>query len=156
MKYPFALTTTDIETGEELIHTSGNLLKLIRASCSWPAIFSAVEVDGRLLADGGVRNSIPTKAAFSMGATFLLAVNPGFAVKNQKINSLMQATVQMVQIMGEELNAYQAKVADVIIKPELKDIDQFDFDKGAIIIKQGEIAAEEEMLRFKRKLFFHR
>ncbi|MDD3088426.1 MAG: patatin-like phospholipase family protein, partial [Candidatus Omnitrophica bacterium] len=34
MKIPFALTTTDIETGEELIHDSGDLVKLIRASCS--------------------------------------------------------------------------------------------------------------------------
>jgi NTE family protein len=156
MKYPFALTTTDIETGEELVHTSGDLIKLIRASCSWPAIFSAVEINGRLLADGGVRNSIPTKAACKMGATFVLAVNPGFAVKNQKINSLMQATVQMVQIMGEELNAYQAKVADVVIKPDLMNIDQFDFDKGEVIIKQGEIAAEEAIPKLKRKLFFHR
>ena len=62
----------------------------------------------------------------------------------------------MVQIMGEELNAYQAGAADVIIKPELKDIDQFAFDKSAIIIKQGEIAAEESISRLKRKLFFHR
>ncbi|MBD3425991.1 MAG: hypothetical protein GF409_02020 [Candidatus Omnitrophica bacterium] len=155
MKYPFALTTTDIETGEELTHTSGNLIKLIRASCSWPAIFSSVKIEGRLLADGGVRNSIPTKAARNMGANFLIAVNPGFAVKNQKINSLMQVTVQMVQIMGEELNNYQSSAANIVIKPELKDIEQFDFEKTAEIIKQGEEAAERVMPKLKRKLFFH-
>lgn len=154
MKIPFALTTTDIETGEELTHTSGDLVKLIRASCSWPGIFSAVKIDGRLLADGGVRNSVPTKAAQDFGATFVLAVNPGFAVKSQKVHNAIQAVIQSMQIMGEELNEYQSEIADVVIKPELKNIDQFDFGKAKIIIKQGELAAEKCVRKLKRKLFF--
>ncbi|MFH1395148.1 MAG: patatin-like phospholipase family protein [Candidatus Omnitrophota bacterium] len=152
LKTPFALTTTNVETGEELMHTSGDLIRLIRASCSWPGIFSAVEIDGKMLTDGGVRNSIPTKAAEELGASCIIAVNPGFAVKHQKIKNVLQALVQSVQIMGEELNMYQSEVADIAIKPELKDIDQFDFDKASIIIKQGEIAAEKKMDVLKRKL----
>jgi NTE family protein len=152
MKVPFALTTTDIETGEELIHDSGDLIKLLRASCSWPGIFTAVENEGRLLVDGGVRNSIPTKAAKKYGATFILAVNPGFAVKNQKMNNVLRVTVQAVQIMGEELNAYQSRQADIIIKPDLKNIDQFDFDRSGYIIKMGEAAAEDMIRRIKKRL----
>lgn len=156
MKIPFALTTTDIETGEELVHTSGDLVKLIRASCSWPGVFNAVELDGRLLVDGGVRNSIPTKAAYALGATFVVAVNPGFAVRHQRIKHVMEAIIQFIQIMGEELNSYQAKVSDIAIKPELHDVDQFGFDKARIIIDSGEVAAEKEIGKLKRKLFFHR
>jgi len=152
MKVPFALTTTDIETGEELIHTSGDLIKLIRASCSWPGVFTAVPIEGRLLADGGVRNSIPTKAAHKFDATFIIAVNPGFSVKKQKINNVVNAMVQAVQIMGEELNTYQSKAADITIKAELKDIDQFDFHKAAVIIKEGERAAEDNVKSLKRNL----
>ncbi len=152
MKIPFALTTTDIETGEELTHDSGDLVKLLRASCSWPGIFTAVEEENRLLVDGGVRNSIPTKAAKKYGATFMLAVNPGFAVKNQKMSNVLRVTVQAVQIMGEELNAYQASQADITIKPDLKDIDQFDFDKSGYIIKMGEAAAEKALRQISRKL----
>ena len=153
---PFALTTTDIETGEELTHTSGNLVKLIRASCSWPGIFTSVKIGGRLLSDGGVRNSIPTKAACELGATFIVAVNPGFAVKSHIIDNPLKAIVQSVQIMGEELNAYQSRSADVVIKPELRNIDQFDFDKADIIIRQGEVAAEKKMPLLKRKLSLRR
>ncbi len=152
---PFALTTTDIQTGEELVHTSGDLVKLIRASCSWPGIFSAVKYGGRLLVDGGVRNSIPTKTAYDFGASFVIAVNPGFAVKNQKVNNVIQAMVQAVQIMGEELNTYQTHFADVAIKPDLGELDQFEFDKAREIVRQGEIAAEKKMPELKRKLFFH-
>ncbi|MFH1846703.1 MAG: patatin-like phospholipase family protein [Candidatus Omnitrophota bacterium] len=154
MKVPFALTTTNLETGEEKAHKKGDLIKLIRASCSWPGIFTAVDVDGRLLVDGGVRNSIPTKAAYEFGATFILAVNPGFCVKKQKINNVINALIQSVQIMGEELNRYQSSVADIVIKPELVNVDQFDFDKAPIIIKQGEVAAEKVIKKLDRKLRF--
>jgi len=152
---PFAVTTTDLQTGEEFIHTSGDLAQLVRASCSWPGFFSSTEVDGRLLADGGIRNSVPTKAAYKMGGTFVVAVNPGFAVTEQKIDNVFKALVQSMQIMGEELNDYQASMADFFIKPVLKDIHQFDFDKAEYIIRQGEIAAEEHMSELKKKLWFH-
>lgn len=155
MKVPFALTTTVIETGGELVHTSGELVKLIRASCAWPGVFSAVEVDGILLSDGGVRNSIPTKAAHEFGATFIVAVNPGFGIKKQKVTNAIKALIQTVQIMGEELNDYQSANADVSIKPALDNIDQFDFDKAELIIKQGELAAEHQIEQLKRKMKFH-
>jgi NTE family protein len=153
---PFALTTTNIETGEENVHTSGDLIKLIRASCSWPGIFSAVEVEGKLLADGGVKNSIPTKAAKKLGGTFIFAVDPGFCVKNQKITNVLTALIQSVQIMGHELNMYQSRSADVVAKPVLENIDQFDFDKTSRIIQQGEAAAERIISTLKRKLWLHR
>lgn len=156
MKIPFVLTTTDIETGQENTHDSGDLIRLVRASCSWPGIFAAVDIDGRLLVDGGVRNSIPTKAAREYGADFILAVNPGFAVKQGKIGNVLHALVQAVQIMGEELNAYQSLQADFTIKPYLKDIDQFDFDKIDYIIKVGEMTAEDSMRKIKRKIFLRK
>ena len=151
-KIPFALTTTDVENGEEMLHTSGDLVKLIRASCSWPGIFSAVNINGRLLVDGGVRNSIPTKAAHKLGATYIFAVNPGFSVKNQKVNNFLQALIQSVQIMGEELNMYQSKVANLVVKPYLRNVDQFDFDKAEEIVKRGEIAAETPVKTLKKRL----
>lgn len=150
MKIPFALTTTDLETGEELTHESGDIIKLMRASCSWPGIFSAVEIDGRLQVDGGVRNSIPTKAAREYGATCIVAVNPGFSVKTQKINNVIQALIQSVQVMGEELNSYQAKAADIVVKPELKNVDQFDFDKVELIIEQGELVTFENARKLRK------
>jgi hypothetical protein len=97
---------------------------------------------------------VPTKAAHGLGATFVVAVDPGFAVKTYRIDNVLKAFIQGVQIMGEELNAYQAKRADVVIKPELRNIDQFDFEQSPVIIEQGSIATEKKMKSLKRKLFF--
>ncbi|HNX91128.1 MAG TPA: patatin-like phospholipase family protein, partial [Candidatus Omnitrophota bacterium] len=156
LKIPFALTTTDLQNGEELIHTSGDLVRLVRASCSWPGFFSSVDVDGRMLVDGGLRNSVPTKAAYLLGGTFVVAVNPGFAISSEKIDNAFKALAQSIQIMGEELNAYQAYAADLAICPEIKNVDQFGFDKSEYIMKQGDIAAEAVMEKLKRKLMIRR
>ncbi|KJJ83700.1 esterase of the alpha-beta hydrolase superfamily [Candidatus Omnitrophus magneticus] len=152
LSVPFVVATTDIETGEEVVHTSGDLIKLVRASCSWPGFFSSVNVDGRMLADGGIRNSVPTKIAYNLGASFVVAIDPGFGVKHEKMDNALKALVQSIQIMGEELNSYQTEDADIVIKPRLKNIDQFDFDKADFIIKQGELAAIEQLSVLRRRL----
>ena len=58
--------------------------------------------------------------------------------------------------MGEELNSYQAKAADVAINPIMDNIDQFGFDKADYIIRQGEMAARKHIGRLKRKLALSR
>ena len=149
---PIAITTTDIETGEELVHTKGPLQKLIKASCSWPGIFPPVVIEGRKLGDGGIRNSIPVKAAKRLGATHVIAVDIGFCVKRGKIDNLFQMFMQSIQILGEELDSYQSMQADVVIKPKLHNIDQFAFQHGKEAVQDGEKAARKAIPQIKRKL----
>lgn len=148
---PLAVTTTDIETGEELVHTKGNLQKIIQASCSWPGIFPPVVIGGRKLTDGGIRNSIPVKMAKALGATRVIAVDIGFCVQKEKLNNIFQMFIQSIQILGEELDNYQSKQADVIIKPKLAGINQFSFHMGKQAIRDGEEAAESVIPEIRKK-----
>ncbi|UCD55444.1 MAG: patatin-like phospholipase family protein [Candidatus Omnitrophota bacterium] len=151
-RIPFAITTTDIETGEELVYTKGPLQKIIQASCSWPGIFPPVIIEGRKLGDGGIRNSIPVKMAKPLGATHVIAVEIGFCVKSGKIDNLFQMFMQSIQILGEELDSYQSMQADVIIKPKLHNLDQFAFDRAKEAVQDGEQAAKKAIPEIKRKL----
>src|SRR3989304_9422408 len=54
LKIPFAAVATDIRTGERVVLNSGPLARAVRASCALPGIFQPVEMNGRLLVDGGV------------------------------------------------------------------------------------------------------
>jgi len=151
-KIPIAITTTDIETGEELMHTKGDLQRILQASCSWPGIFPPVMIDGRKLTDGGIRNSIPVKMAIELGATKVIAVDIGFCVKKGEIDNLFQMFIQSVQILGEELDRYQSMQADVIIRPKLTGIDQVAFDRAKDVIRDGEEAAENAIHTIRKKL----
>ncbi len=70
-----AVTTTDIETGEQVILTTGDLVTAIRASSSFPGAFEPIPRRGRVLADGGIVNNLPVEAAAYMGATWTIASN---------------------------------------------------------------------------------
>lgn len=151
-RIPIAIVTTDIETGDEVIHDKGNLIKIVRASCSWPGIFNPVKVDGRLLSDGGIKNSVPTKIAKRLGAEYLIACDVGFCVKKGKIDNVFQMLLQSFQITGEELNKYQASEADIVIKVGLDGIDQAAFHRSKEIVAEGIGAAESTVDRIKRDL----
>ena len=49
---------TNIETGEEVILNKGVLAQALIASGAIPSLFNPVEIDGKLLVDGGVKTII--------------------------------------------------------------------------------------------------
>jgi NTE family protein len=149
---PIAVVTTDIETGEDVVFQDGDLVKVVQASCSWPGIFNPVTIDGRVLVDGGVKNSVPTNIARSLGADYVLAVDVGFCVRAGKIENIFQMILQSFQIMGEELNQYQSKGADFTIKVDLGNLDQGSFDRAHEAMMKGAAAAMEKMPELKKDL----
>ncbi|MDP6963273.1 MAG: patatin-like phospholipase family protein [Planctomycetota bacterium] len=73
---PFCAVSTDITTGEEVLHTSGPIMPPIRASMAIPGVFAPVEVDGRWLVDGGVCSPVPVSAARKLCPGYpVIAVN---------------------------------------------------------------------------------
>ncbi len=55
----FKCVATDLLTGLEIVFDKGDLVKAIRASISFPAIFVPVYYDKMFLVDGGIKNPVP-------------------------------------------------------------------------------------------------
>lgn len=70
---PLVISTTDVETGEEVFIYEGDLITAIRASSCFPGAFEPVVFNGRTLADGGIVNNIPVNAAAFLHADFSIA-----------------------------------------------------------------------------------
>ena len=151
-RMPLSIVATDIENNEEVVHNKGDLVKILRASCSWPGIFKPVRIEGRLLVDGGIKNSVPAKIARMMDSDYILAVDVGFCVKRGKIDNFFQMLLQSFQIMGHELNKYQAKEADAVIEVDLGDLDQTSFHRAREAVAKGTEAAEASIEHIKRDL----
>ncbi len=151
-RIPLAIVATDIESGEEVVYQKGDLVTVLRASCSWPGIFNPVRIDGRLLSDGGIKHSVPTKIARGLGADYCLAVDVGFCVKKVKVENIFQMILQSFQITGEELNKYQSLEADASIRVDLGDIDQAAFERAQEAIYKGSAAAEAKIKEIMKDL----
>ncbi|MCB0652022.1 MAG: patatin-like phospholipase family protein [Saprospiraceae bacterium] len=61
LKKKLFISTTDLEEGKSVIHSSGELLLPLVASASLPPIFSPVEINDKLHADGGILNNFPVE-----------------------------------------------------------------------------------------------
>jgi NTE family protein len=60
---------------ETVVLKDGSLAQALRATMAIPGVFAPVELNGKILADGGILNNIPTDVAKQMGADIIIVVN---------------------------------------------------------------------------------
>jgi len=147
LRVPFRAVAADIETGEAIVLGAGDLAQAIRASMSIPGFFAPVEIDGRMLVDGGLTNNLPMNVAREMGAEVLIIVDIGTPLrKREKLTSLAGITAQVMTILIQRNVAAQLetmKEGDVLIQPNLGDIGTTDFEQAGSALKIGWEAAEK-------------
>ena len=148
---PFRAVTTDLETGAEVVLSSGDLALALRSSMSVPGVFPPTEVDGRVLGDGGLVNNVPIDVARAMGADILIVVNIGTPLAARDgLNSVLGVTTQMINILTEQnvqRNLATLTSRDVLVSPALGKISSGDFDKVAEAIAIGANGAQAALPR---------
>jgi NTE family protein len=152
---PFRAVATDMETGQAVVLDHGDLAAALRASMSVPAVFSPLEVDGRVLGDGGLVNNLPVDVARRMGADVVIAVNIGTPLAGRDtLGSVVGITTQMVNILTEQ--NVQASIAtltprDLLLAPPLGQLTSADFGRASELVKIGNDYAKtvgEALARF--------
>ncbi len=141
---PFRAVAADIETGETVVLGKGSLAQALRASMSIPGVFAPVEVDGKMLVDGGIANNLPMDVARQMGADVLICVDVGTPLRpRDRLRSAGSITAQVMTILIQRNVAAQLatlRPGDILIRPELGDAGTTNFTKASEILKIGEDA----------------
>jgi len=163
-KIPYAAVATDIRSGSQVILTRGSLLKAVRASISIPVVFVPVNYDGRYLVDGGVLNPVPADVVKSMGATCVIAVNvltnPRKRVhlgltgntKSRRAPGMMNTLIQSIYMMEYEMVLASILKADIMIEPDVSNIEVYEFHRGPEAIEAGYKAAVAVIPEIKKLL----
>ena len=151
LSIPFLCVATDIVNAEAYEMTRGNLQRSIRASMSIPFYFAPVEVDGRLLIDGGLRNNFPVPNVREKGLDIIIGVDVqrDFHTK-EEINSMAIIMDQIIAMSDIDAYSRAKEDADIYIKPELAKYGMMDFNSHDTIIAIGEAAAREYLPQLKR------
>jgi NTE family protein len=146
LNIPFRAVATDIETGDAVILGKGELVKAIRASMSIPGVFAPVEIDGKILVDGGVANNIPIDVVRKMGADIVVVVDISTSLsKRDQLTSSVEITAQLTSIMIQRNSIEQIRTLgdqDILIQPDLGDITTGDFMRASEAIVKGRQKAE--------------
>lgn len=146
LRIPFRAVATDIQTGQPYVMSSGNLARVIRASMAIPAAFTPVEIDGHMLIDGGESENLPVQTVLAMGADIVIAVNVGSsgaatAAKPQNVGGMIG---RLIDLPLQQNTMASAKLATLVITPDLDGYTSADFMKGLKMIPLGYKAAEAD------------
>ncbi len=126
----------------------------MRASSAVPGVFQPVKIGSRVYVDGGLVSPVPVRFAREMGADFVIAVNISAQPDAQTPagGSSLDVLLQTFTIMGQSINHYELKEADVVIAPSLGAMKGSDFDSRNLAILAGEQAAMAALPAIRQKL----
>ena len=138
---PFRAVATDIASGEKVVFRKGHLPQVIRASMSIPAVFAPVELDGRLLVDGGMTDNIPLDVAREMGVDIAIVVDIGTPLRSRKqLTTVVDVLNQSITLMTRSNSEEQLATLhpdDVLVQPALVSFGVTDFGKAQEMIDAG-------------------
>ncbi|MCM8778165.1 MAG: patatin-like phospholipase family protein [Candidatus Omnitrophica bacterium] len=148
---PFCAVATDLVTGERVDISSGSLTKAIMASMAIPGIFAPVEIDDKILVDGGVVANLSIETARKLGAERIIAVDVSSPLSSkEELKTLVDVTKQVLAIYGRRNHLYQLsllKENDILLTLKLEGFSNTQFKKAKAIIKAGESFAIQEKER---------
>jgi NTE family protein len=152
---PFLCVATDLETGEAVVLDKGYLSEAMRASMAIPTFFAPVEIDGKLLADGGMINNFPVKELVEMGADIVIGVDVQAGPKSkEELNSFLDIINQTVSLMALKDFKKNIDQVDIYMKPKIDEYSVGSFNEADSLISRGEKVARAyipELLALKKK-----
>jgi NTE family protein len=153
LSIPFRAVATDIETGATVVIGRGILSDAMRASSAIPVVFQPVELEGRLVVDGGMSNNLPVDVVRAMGMDLVIAVDPSSRLETrERLSSLVDIMSQSISIPVRRETERQAERADVVVAPDTAAYPFAAFENIAGIILSGEEAARAALPRIHETL----
>lgn len=157
LKVPFSAVSLNLVDGNPYMIQRGNLGFAMQASTAVPGLRKPVEVDDKLLVDGGVICNLPVKQCREMGADIVIAINIDHPFLNQDKNVFRRVGSVAQRMLDWDLytlDKAQADIADVAIHPDTSGISLIsrskkDARKGVIA---GEKAAKDALPSIRKTL----
>jgi NTE family protein len=148
----FSVVATDLKSGESVLFRTGNTGMAVRASSAVPGVFQPVSINGHEYVDGGLVSPIPVRAARSLGADFVIAVDISVNPRDARTSSTLDVMLQTFAIMGQSIGRYEKAEADIVIRPVTTELPATDFAGRHRAVLEGEKAAAVAMADIKDRL----
>ncbi len=150
---PLRIVTTDILSGKKVVLDKGDLAESMRASIAVPLLFSPVEKDSLILADGGLTDNIPVEVAKDFGADIILAVNTTSLLRGKDdMVAPWQIADQVTTIMQQRHNREQLELADMVIGFEDLTMSSMDDETIDQLYLEGQIRMRTKIDSLRRLL----
>lgn len=93
---PFRAVAADLSDRSVVVLGAGDLARAVRASFAIPMIFQPVEIDGRILNDGGIAANVPVRVARELGAErVIVSMLPSSSVDPEELDDPLSMGLQL-------------------------------------------------------------
>ena len=147
-RVPVHVVATDVLSGREVVLSSGDPRPAVLASASIPAVLQPVDVDGRLLFDGGVANNTPISQAVALGADRIVVLPAGVACALQQpprsalATAVHALTLLIEQRLVNDVAAYHDRVELIVLPPLCPlAVSSLDFRRARTLIEGARAAS---------------
>ncbi|MCK4506419.1 MAG: patatin-like phospholipase family protein [Candidatus Aegiribacteria sp.] len=148
---PFAAVALDLISGEDVLFREGLIRDAVRASTAIPGIFPTVNMDGKMLVDGGVTANAPITAARKLGADIIIGVIFGYEPSPPgKLESSMSVILRGDELAKLKLFRMLIEQADYVVEIDTGNTHWTDFGVYEECIEKGIKAAISHLDKLKR------
>ena len=140
---PFRTVAVDLKKAERVVLDRGPFPAAMRATMSLPGVFPPVEIDDRVLVDGGALDNIPADVVRGMGAPFVVAIDVGNAPEQSVDYSMLALMGQTVDSMMKANTRRALESADLVLQVDVEGFGSLDWRRSAELIQRGYEAAEK-------------
>ncbi len=144
---PLHVVATDLLTGRPVVLSSGDAIEALLASAAIPGIFPPVEVNGRLLVDGGLAANTPVGQAVDLGADVVYLLSTmGAALSRRPKGAPAVSNLAIAHLLGNaslseiRANASRCELFVVPVPPSIG-VSPFDFRHSQELIDRGRSSA---------------
>lgn len=167
IKMPLLIPMVDVQKGTVYIasslQTRRNLLDntkiitdipistAVRASCSFPVVFSPCKFNEIQLVDGGIRENLPWKSLRNIGADKIYGIAFD-TIHNEKqcCQNLIDVATRSMELQGRELSSYERQGIDNLILINLNKISLLDNSKINLLYEKGYKQAKKQLKKLEK------
>ncbi|HRZ96912.1 MAG TPA: patatin-like phospholipase family protein [Paludibacter sp.] len=143
LKIPLRIVATDLDKGQSVTFTEGDLIDPIIASCSIPILFIPKKINGVNYVDGGVLKNFPV-STISDECEKVIGINASPLVAEEYKLSIMNVASRTYHFMFKANILSDKELCDLLIEPvDMGNYDTFDVDKGREIFDLGYKSTKE-------------
>lgn len=147
---PFRCVTADIDSNKALVMSGGNLDKAIRASLTFPFYYKPIQIDGRLLFDGGMYNNFPVDVVQKdFNPDLIIGSKVAGNYPKPEADDLL-SQIQNMLTVNTDFTIDTAR--GILIEPPVRKVNLVDFSPAAEFIDSGYVEAMRHIPEIKRRV----
>lgn len=138
------------EYSDNIIYENNiNIGKAVRASCSYPGVFSPCIIEDNYMVDGGIRENVPWKELKECGAQKVISIVFQNEIKEKNKIDMFDVISGSMELLCRELSNYELNGADYLLKIKTKNIQLLDKTKLDYLYNLGYIETKGKIREIK-------